>query len=160
MRRRSLRALSLAIVLAAPVGGCYSYREVTPAQLEPGNAVRVRIVPDEAVRQQAVLGTLQETVEGHVVEPAATGAVSLVVRRRPHGPTERGYSTVLNLPDSAITSMEVKRFNAMRTAGVAGVGAAVALLALAIRASSSSGDGEPPPVQEMRIPLLRWSIQH
>lgn len=158
MRRGSVRAVSVVVALAVTAGGCYSYREVPIAQVEPGNAVRVRIAGDEAVRQQRVLGAIQETVEGHVVEPAATGAVTLVVRRRPHGPTERGYSALVNLPDSSITHMEVKRFNAMRTAGVAGAGAAVALLALAIRASATSDGGEPPPVQEMRIPLLRWTI--
>lgn len=160
MRRSSVRTLPLVVALAATVGGCYSYREVTPAQIEPGNAVRVRIAAEEAVRQQRVLGVIQEVVEGDVVEPATTGGVSLVVRRRPHGPTERGYSALVNLPDSTITRIEVKRFSAARTAGAAGAGAAVALLALAIRASATSDGGEPPPVQEMRVPLLRWSIQH
>ena len=159
MRRGSVRAVSLVVAFAVTAGGCYSYREVPIAQIEPGNAVRVRIAGDEAVRQQSVLGVIQETVEGQVVEPATDGAVSIVVRRRPHGPTERGYSALVNLPDSSITHLEVKRFSATRTAGVAGAGAAVALLALAIRASATSGDGEPPPVQEMRIPLLRWTIQ-
>lgn len=159
MKGRSVLVLPLAAALAVIiVSGCYSYREVPRERIAPGSTVRLRIAAEEAVRQQQVFGELRETLEGRLVEPTSPGALSLVLRLRPHGPAERGYSTVVNVPEAAITRVEAKRFSPARTALFAGAGTAAAVAALAIHASATSDGPEPPPVQEMRIPLFRWTL--
>lgn len=159
MKSRSmcLKQFAMACLAGCVLSGCYSYHEVAPRSVAPGSEVRVRIASEEAVRQVQVLGGLRETIEGEVANTQQDGAIGVIVRRLPDGPAQRAeYSSIVMLPNGAIIMIEEKRFNAIRTAMFAGGATAAALAALAIRASATSNGGEPPPINELRIPLIRW----
>lgn len=151
---RTMSTLFLATVLS----GCYAYAEVDRGAVAPGSVVRVVLDRQEAVRQVDVLGGLRERVEGQVAPQTNGTGLSLMVRQTAT-PAQGGmFNAFATFPWSSVGLIEVKRFSPVRTALVAGGGAAVAIAVLSVlEGSSKKGDGEGPITDDnLRIPLLRF----
>lgn len=148
---------NLFLLLAAAVSaGCYTYGEVRPASVRPGETVRVTITSQEALRQEEALSGLRSTVEGQVVESDASGTLGLTVPRPDGSPAERtAFNAFVTLPWTSITRVEEKRLSRGRTFLLAAAGAVAAVGVLAL-ATGGTGAVEPPPSNSLiALPLLR-----
>jgi hypothetical protein len=145
------------LAVCVVLGGCYSYREVPAGQATAGERVRVTVSASEAARQEPALGRLTQTLEGEVVANESTDALGLTVAGRASaasgGPAFNAFVTV---PFDAVQRIEVRRFNAGRTALFAGAAAAVVVAALAIDGGGTGGGPEDPGNNSrVRLPLIR-----
>ena len=120
--------------LAVLVGGCYSYRVVPVEQAPVGETVRARVSPTEAARLRDVIGREDRLLEGQLLETADTSI--LVAVRTPSDATVRTHQRVA-LPRSGLVELEVRRFDRLKTAGIAAVFVA-ALTAVAVNQFNSS----------------------
>ena len=149
----------LVLIAALQLAGCYTFREITPTAVAPGRNVRVTLTDEEMVRQQEALGRPVQVLEAEVVRSDAGGSLDVTVAQTDRSPSDRvALNTFLSLPWSSVVRIEEKRFNAGRTAIVAGVGAIAAAGFLTL-ATGGSGDQEPPGTNENVIAVLRFIIR-
>lgn len=112
--RSGLTLATFAVLL----GGCYSYRVVPVEQAPVGETVRARVSLTEAVRLREAIGRDDRVVEGQLLEAADTSI--LVAVRTPSDATVRTHQRVA-LPRSGLLELEVRRFDRLKTAGIAAV---------------------------------------
>ena len=142
------------IFFSLHLGGCFSFHEIPAAGIAPGTTVRVRITSEEALRLQQALGQLTTTVQGQAINRDPDTVVGLTVQRADGGPAGPGFNTFIAIPLTSIEHAEQRRLDIVRTALLAGAGAAAALAVVAISAGGTES-GEPPDMNaRLRVPLL------
>ena len=149
-------------VALALVGGCYSYRPITPQAAPLGTEVRAQITGAASDRVAPLIGSLDTRIlVGNVVENS-NGSMTIEV---PTGSMPNVTASVVRLharvpiTPTDLVALEQRRLDVGRTvlfggAVATGVGLGVAL-ALRAAADPQPGKGptDPPPIN--RIPLFR-----
>lgn len=153
--RYELRGAAV-LITALQLGGCYTYGEVRPASVQPGETVRVTITSQESLRQEEALSGLRSTLEGQVVETDASGTLGLTLPRPGGSPSDRtDFNTFVTVPWSSVTRVEEKRLSKGRTVLLAAGGALATVGVLAL-ATGGTGGAEPPPSNSLiTLPVLR-----
>lgn len=159
---RPAAAATLVLLLPA-LSGCYSVRAVQPESLAPRQEVRLHLSPSGEQRVRAVYPIEEAAVTGTVLAAGPDSVqLQLVSAMARSGIESRVlYQSVL-VPRSEIRFSEQRRLDPLRTAAVAAVVAAGAVL-LAAQASgggpgSGEGNGGGEPSPQARIPVLRWRL--
>lgn len=144
--RRTGRGLALAaaVLTAAALAGCQTFRPAEPSGLRPGQTVRVELADSAARAEAGWTGPRRDRLTGQVVRSARDG-LALSVRSRVGGASLSPYRDTLSVPASMIRSVQRQRLSALRSGAVAGgvLAAAALLFELDI-----TGGGSAPPSNE------------
>lgn len=149
---RSAGRVVAVLALAATLGACHSYREVTPGDLRPGTAVRVEIERQEAVRQVERLGDLETSISGTIQELTAD-ALGLTIRDPNATPGQNAFRRYVEFPRDRVVRIEEKRFDPVKTGLFAAAGGVVTWLVLQVTEGSSQEGPETPGPNSMTIGL-------
>jgi len=156
---RSRRALA-AVLSAAVLAGCYTYVPVEPAAVPPGSDVRIRADRSFPAEGSSIQPNGGGVIRGRLVESFSPDTLLFSVALMPEATdvASRGLRSVLAIPTSAVTGVEMRRLSRGRTGLVVGASTvlAAALLDAAFdirpgREGSDDGGG----IDEAVIPLLR-----
>jgi hypothetical protein len=162
-RTRSVRWIAgrvpsvLLVVSGLISSGCYSYVPVRMEQIEPGEAVRLRLSPEEADRLQTVRLTDSRMMEGLVVNRSAAELFleTPVGRLDPMAGT-RTLIQRINVPLGEIRDIERRQHDRFKT-GVAIGGVAIVVVVgvvAAIQGGSGRRSGDDPGPDESRSPVM------
>lgn len=149
--------LLIVSVSATLVSGCYSYVPARMEQIEPGQAVRVRLSPEEADRLQSVRMTDSRTMEGLVVNRSAAELFleTPVGRLDPMAGT-RTLIQRINVPLGEIRDIERRQRDRLKT-GVA-IGSMAIVVGVGVVAAIQGGSGrrlgDDPGPAESRSPVM------
>jgi hypothetical protein len=156
---RATRLLVLAAALAA--SGCFAYVPSSPQELVPGEAVRLRLTAQEAMRYadlrlanpRALEGTFLERSDAELMLEATVGAAG----------RSRGTQLLVQrvtVPLTGIVDVEKRKLDTFKTGLLAGGGAAAVGFVLIRKAVGSGSESERPPdaPEARRVPLLRFAI--
>lgn len=124
--------------------GCFSYRPTTLEAVSPGEAIRVRISPEQADRLVDVRLTDERLVDGILVSNGGQGLL-LDTTVGVSDPTRgsRALTQRITIPASEVREVETRRINWFRTGAL---GAAVAVgtgVVIAAALAGGGGDGDP-----------------
>ncbi len=156
---RATRFVTLAAALAA--SGCYAYLPSSPQELVPGEAVRLRLSAQEAMRYADLRLADPRSMEGTYLE-RSDDQLMIEATVSPSD-RERGTQFLVQrvtVPLTGILDVERKRLDNVRTGLVVGGGAALVAAFIVGNATGWGSDSERPPdaPEARRIPLLRFSI--
>ena len=139
-------------------GGCYHYLPSSPQEVATGQAVRLRLTPDEATKYTDLRLTNPRLLEGKVVDRSADGVMldaTVGVNNAATG--ARALTQRLNVALSGVLDVELKELDRAKTGFLVGGGAVIAGLVIG-KVSGAFGGTEIPPtdVQESRrVPLFK-----
>ena len=143
--RGSLRSIVVTALLIPATGACFKYVAPTRGMAVPsGSVVRVAIRPEWADSLALEVGPRVAMVAGHL-ESDADGV--LAVRgetvTRLDGADDLAGATVVHIPRRYVGSVEVRRFDRLRSALIVGgiVAATVTVRAAGSSAGGASGGG-------------------
>lgn len=148
--------LPLLLAVSVVSAGCFSYQPARLETVSPGQAVRVRISPEEADRLMELRLTDDRLVDGVLVSNGGDGML-LDTRVGVNDP-QRGTRALvqrITLPSSEIREVELKRLDWLRTGALAGgvaVGVGVVIAAALEGGGGKEGPGGPDP-SELVIPV-------
>lgn len=148
------------LLLTAFLPACYTYAPATPAALQPGMGVRVRVNASTAERVAPLLGATDARVlSGKLIDnPSGTLIVEVptVVQTGVGSATQSLYQRI-SLAPAEIVELESRRLDRARTTIVVGAAAAVAGSVAIAALRSNPGLDHPPSGSstDSRIPLLR-----
>ena len=140
-----LRTLSLAVCLLV-TSGCYSYQRSSPAEIGPGQDVRVRITGAYADSLAPILMTQDaRVVEGEVVDQD-NGSVMLevAVNSQLEGIRMETLRQRVRVPNDELVDVEVKELSKLRTYGTIGLVVGVGVAIVVSQLSGDSGGGSIP----------------
>jgi hypothetical protein len=153
--KRDLRAALLLPLFV--LQGCYSHVPVALESVPAGARVRARVSATEAERLEGVLGGERRTVGG--VYRGREGAGLLLELPAVTGPTGQRLTQRVSVSGDQVVEIELRRLDRARTYGLVAaltaVGSALAISQFAA-ARDPESSADPPPVNEILIPLLRW----
>jgi hypothetical protein len=139
--------------------GCYSYVPARMENIEPGQAVRLRLTPEEADRLNSVRMTDETVMDGIVVDRSNS---ELMVDTRvgtadPMRQTRMLHQRV-NVPFGQIRDVELRERDKLKT--VAAVGGVALVVGIGVAAALQGGSGGRPidgngPPEFHGYPLLR-----
>lgn len=149
VRTRSVRWIAgrarrvLLVASGMLVSGCYSYVPTRMEQIEPGQAVRVRLSPEEADRLQPVRMTDARVMDGIVVHRSD---VELLVET-PVGRTDplagtRSLLQRVNVPFGEVREIERRQRDRLRTG--AAIGGVALVVGVGVAAVLKGGSGQRP----------------
>jgi hypothetical protein len=152
--RAKRAAFGLSLLFAS---GCYSYMPASLENIEPGQAVRVRLTPEEADRLQSVRQTDSRVMDGVVVNRSAGELLveTPVGRLDPMGGT-RVLVQRIDIPLGEIRDIERRQRDRFKT-GVAIGGVALVVgvgVVAALQGGSGRRTGEDPGPDESRSPVM------
>lgn len=156
---RPSRLLVLAAAFAA--SGCFAYVPSSPQELVPGEAVRLRLSAQEAMRYADLRLADPRSLEGTFMERSDTEV--LVEATVAASDRERGAQLLVQrvtVPLTGIVDVERKKLDATRTSLVVG-GGALAVAALIVGNATGWGSDSDDPNENpeaRRIPLLKFSL--
>ena len=154
MPGRATRAALVSSLLL--VSGCYSYVPANMGQIEPGQAVRVRLTPEEADRLEPVRLTDSRVLDGLVVNRSASELLveAPIGRLDPMGGT-RTLIQRISLPLGEIRDIERRERDRLKTgAAIGGVALVVGVgVFAALKGGSGRRSGEEPGPAESRSPV-------
>jgi hypothetical protein len=137
--------------------GCYSYVPARMENIEPGQAVRLRLTPEEADRLDSVRMTDETVMDGIVVD-RSNGELLVDTRVGTVDPMRRTQilHQRVNVPFGEIRDVELRERDRLKTgAAVGGVALVVGIGVAAALQGGSGGrpiDGEGP--AEFRYPFI------
>jgi hypothetical protein len=155
------RILLVAGLLATQ--GCYSYVPTRLESIQPGEAVRLRLSPEEAERLEAIRLTDVRLMDGVVVRNDSDEVLleTPVGRLDPQRGT-RPLVQRVNIAVGEIIEVESRRRDNMKTgAAIGAVGVAVGVgIVAALKGGFGQGSNEGEgPLEDRRIPfILRFSL--
>lgn len=153
MRLVRTATLAAGLVLTA---GCYSYAPVRVESLTPGQAVRVRLTPNEAQRLTELRRTENRLMEGTYLESSGLQlTVNTQVSRNDPMAGTRALIQTIDVPLTEVVEVEEKHFDRLKTGLVAGgllAGVVWAILEATGPAVAPGDNPPPPPPPESRIP--------
>jgi hypothetical protein len=118
VRLRSAAAAALIAVL----GGCYSYGPHRGGELPQATKVRVHLSSTVDVRLPEVTANNVALLEGEIVRAdSAELVISASMVWSNSGYEQLGQGATVAIPVSKIGSIEARRFDVLRTAGLAGL---------------------------------------
>lgn len=141
------RKLTRLLLFCAPLGACYSYAALPADDRSRSADVRMDIEPAGAERVAALLGPRVQTLEGRLVASTdSTLTVAVEGITRSGGYEEHWNGDAVRVPRSAVARMQVRRFDAIKSALIAGgiVGGALAAGRAASGTSTTSARGATP----------------
>ena len=149
--------LPILLLTALTTGGCFSYQPTRLETVAPGQAVRVRISPEEADRLVELRLTDDRLVDGVLVSNGGDGVLldTQVGTTDPQRGT-RALRQRITIPAGEIREVELKRVNWLRTGALAGgvaVGVGVVVAAALAGGGGKDGPGGPDP-SELVVPRL------
>ncbi len=152
----------LLVLLALPLlQGCYIYRSVGPDEIAPGQRVRARLAPGEAVRLEEFTAEGSRSIDGNVVELQGDSAlISVTVHSELQGNRIRNLEQRIMVDRGGIIDLELRTMDRGRTAFVAVV-ATAGILSLALLKAKDNGTinpQDPSPPDESRISLFRFAF--
>ena len=156
---RATRFVALAAVLAA--SGCFAYVPSSPQELVPGEAVRLRLSAQEAMRYADLRLADPRSLEGTFLE--RSGEELMVEATVAASDRERGSQFLVQRVTVSLTGIldvEKKKLNTLRTSLVVG-GGAVAVAAFIVGNATgwgSESEQNPDNPEARKIPLLRFSL--
>jgi hypothetical protein len=157
-RSSSARARQALLVLALLLAsGCYSYVPARVESVEPGQAVRVRLSPEEAERLEPVRMTNARVMDGVVLNRSDSELLveTPVGRLDPRQGTRPLHQRV-NVPLVEIRDVELRERDNVKTGAILGGAALVAAVVVTAALKGGGGtrpvDGEGP--AESWIPVL------
>jgi hypothetical protein len=156
---RATRLLALAAALAA--SGCFAYVPSSPQELVPGEAVRLRLSAQEAMRYADLRLADPRSMEGTFVD--RSDAELMLEATVSPSDRERGTQFLVQrvtIPLTGILDVEKKKLDTVKTGLLVGGGAAAVAALIVGNATGWGSDSESPPdaPEARRIPLLRFSI--
>ncbi len=156
---RATRLLVLAAAFAA--SGCFAYVPSSPQELVPGEAVRLRLSAQEAMRYADLRLADPRSMEGKYLE--RSGAELMIEATVSPSDRERGTQLLVQrvtVPLTGILDVEKKKLDNVRTGLVVGGGAALVAAFIVGNATGWGSEGEDTPdmPEARRIPLLRFSL--
>ncbi len=160
--------LERTVLLAAGLAlasGCYSYAPVRVDSLTPGQTVRVRLTPEEAMRLEEMRRTDNRLMEGTYLETSGLQmTVNTQVSRTDPMAGTRALIQTIDVPLSQVVEVEERSFDRVKTgAVVAGLAAGLvwAIIEATGDAVAPGTNPPPPPPPESRIPsfsLFRFAL--
>jgi hypothetical protein len=147
--------LAAGLVMAA---GCYSYAPTRLDSLQPGQAVRVRLSPEEAERLEPMRRSDTRLMEGTVVDASGNGVTvnTAVTRLDPMSGTRALFQT-LDVQPSGIIEVELRERDNLKTgATIGGIAVAVAVGLVAALSGDATSEDPPgtPPIEEAWLPVF------
>jgi hypothetical protein len=148
-----------ALVLAWTFAGCYRYLPVTPEAVPPGEAVRIRLTPEEAANFPDLRLTEGRLLEGrlfHASESMLTLETTVGVNDPQRG--TRALVQRVEIPRGAMVELERRELDRARTGFLVAGGTAVVTAVVVSQLRKGSGSDDPPGgggVEATRVPLLR-----
>jgi hypothetical protein len=138
-----VRAIAVLLLLTLPLSGCYGYVPYRPGlALQSPQRVRVHLSVPQDVRLTDVTANNVTLLDGEVV---SAGADTLVVSTNfvtsASGMEQLGGGVTTRIPRSAIGSLEVRRFDKTRTAGLVGIIVALTGITAGLMTGSATGSG-------------------
>lgn len=138
----ALRAVRFAATLLAPcmplLHGCYIYQPVSPAELAPGEEVRVRVTTEAVARADSVIAVDREMVGTFAGLEDDDFLLDVALETGQSGFRQEGLSQRLDLRIQDLLDVERRSIDQVRTGAVLGAVGAVAAIA-AVSAFSKSG---------------------
>lgn len=155
--RLALAALAASLALA----GCYRYAPVDPASAPVGSSVRIRVAPGVPLS----VGTVPlrdgsaRTIRGTLrIGPSADTLLCDVLLDVPTDGAGRGLRGTVSIPVGGVQELEVRSPDRLRTLGLVGSGAILAVVildaAFDIR-NAREGSDDPGGVNNARIVVFR-----
>lgn len=159
MKTRTLRAIATACLTTFAATGCYSYEPIRIEQVAPGAIARARVDQDEARRISEVIGRDDRLLEGEVLQ-ADNSRLLLAVPMTAASPglATRTFHQRVEVPRASILEVEVRRFDALKTAlviGGAALAAGAAITAAFIATDNPEGDEKRQP-DAIVVPIVRF----
>lgn len=157
-----MRATRLvALVAAFAASGCFAYVPSSPQELVPGEAVRLRLSAQEAMRYADLRLADPRSMEGKYLE--RSDAELMIEATVSPSDRERGTQLLVQrvtVPLTGILDVEKRKVDNVRTGLVVGGGAALVAAFIVGNATGWGSEDESPPdmPEARRIPLLRFSL--